>query len=402
MESRIPAVGIVAEYNPFHLGHLYQINETVRKLGSDVTVISVISGDFVQRGEPAVFSKFDRAQAACLSGANIVVEMPVAHSLSSAEFFADSALYILNSLGVSWLSFGAECDSIQILQDISRCLLNDSFSSILKKQQKESKKSFATLRAEILKDTDSDFSDVISKPNNILAVEYIKAIYRNRLNIEPMAIKREGNPHDENINNGYKSSSFLRTSLLNGDGIASYVPKDAENCYYNAVKSGRGPVSSKILEQAILSRLRYSEDCFRNVPDSNESIESRIIKASKNAGSLSQLYSGSATKAYTNSKIRRICMNAVIGTKENDLKNKPEYLRILAADSKGVAYLKKNRENINLPVISQGNEIKKCSAAAQRQFALGSAAHDLYVLGFDNIQERICGQDYRYSLKPTE
>ena len=182
-------IGIIAEYNPFHTGHEYHIARSRELLGADSTVICVMSGDFVQRGEAALYSKFARAEAACRCGADLVIELPLPWALSSAEGFARGAVGLLGALGATHLSFGSECGDVQRLERIAENLIDPAVNAEISRELNENaNNSYASARQTVLARRLGDEAKLIEQPNNILAVEYLKAIYEQRLDITPMTV----------------------------------------------------------------------------------------------------------------------------------------------------------------------------------------------------------------------
>ena len=181
--------GIVCEYNPFHKGHLYQLEESKCRLGEETVTVGVMSGDYVQRGEPAIFSKFARAEAASRCGVDLVVELPLPWALSSAEGFAAGAVAILSALGCTHLSFGSESGELEVMETLAECLLNPlTLEAVKKRMTAEPNLSFATARQLVLEEKVGERAKLIEKPNNILAVEYLKAIYKQTAAMTPITV----------------------------------------------------------------------------------------------------------------------------------------------------------------------------------------------------------------------
>lgn len=227
--------GIIAEYNPFHTGHEYQINYVREKLGADYVVIAM-SGDFVQRGTPALFSKYVRAEMALRSGADLVLELPVSVSAASAELFARGGVQLLNGLGITdLLSFGSECGDTDILMELAKILVEEpaEFQAALRQNLKEGMtfpKARSLALAAILPESEK-YQQILSSPNNILGIEYCKAILRENSSISPVAIKREGDDYHENTlsENKFPSASAIRNAI---SGI-----KNADNCLSSVTNS---------------------------------------------------------------------------------------------------------------------------------------------------------------------
>ena len=250
-------IGIVCEYNPFHKGHEYQIAKSRELLGEDAAVVCVMSGDFVQRGEAALFSKYARAEAACRCGADLVAELPLPWAVSSAEGFARGAVSILAGLGAEFISFGSESGNTVELEKIADCLLDTTMHDKIKAEMdRDASLSYASARQKALFKTIGATSALISEPNNILAVEYIKAIKELGLNLKPMTVRREGVLHDApEKSGGFASASELRRMLEAGEDCKTYIPEAAFEIFEREIRAGR-VIDRDRMDTAILSRLR--------------------------------------------------------------------------------------------------------------------------------------------------
>ncbi len=394
-------IGIVAEYNPFHTGHEYHIARSRELLGADSTVICVMSGDFVQRGEPALYSKFARAEAACRCGADLVIELPLPWALSSAEGFARGSVGLLGALGATHLSFGSECGEVERLERIAECLIDPAVNAEISRELNENANiSYASARQAVLARRLGDEAKLIEQPNNILAVEYLKAIYEQRLDITPMTVQRIGSGHDMAGDVGPKSASELRRMILSGEKVDNYIPKNALAVYSREESLGRQAMSRDFHETAILSRLRmFGENYYNSLPDSGGGLGSRLYKAAHEEATLDGVLASVKTKRYTLSRIRRMCLCAALGVKKDDADGIPPYARVLAANSRGCEYLRVLSKNPAIPVITKPAAVRTLSAEREQVFELGAAANELYVLAYRAGQERRGGQDWRTSPK---
>ena len=391
-------IGIVAEYNPFHTGHEYHIARSRELLGADSTVICVMSGDFVQRGEPALYSKFARAEAACRCGADLVIELPLPWALSSAEGFARASVGLLGALGATHLSFGSECGELEPLQRLEE--LYTKCAEISRELNENANISYASARQAVLARRLGDEAKLIEQPNNILAVEYLKAIYEQRLDITPMTVQRIGSGHDMAGDVGPKSASELRRMILSGGKVDNYIPKNALAVYSREESLGRQAMSRDFHETAILSRLRmFGENYYKSLPDSGGGLGSRLYKAAHEEATLDGVLAAVKTKRYTLSRIRRMCLCAALGVKKDDADGIPPYARVLAANSRGCEYLRVLSKNPAIPVITKPAAARTLSAEREQVFELGAAANELYVLAYRAGQERRGGQDWRTSPK---
>ena len=265
-------VGVVAEYNPFHQGHLYHI-ETVRAmLGEEVPVVAVMSGDFVQRGEAAVFSKFARAEAAVRCGVSLVLELPAPWCLSSAEGFARGGIGLLSAAGVvDTVSFGSECGDPERLRRCADAIDSQAFSAVLR-EKLAGGTSFAAAREGAVRELLGKDADVLRGPNDLLGVEYIRAADRMDKSISFLPVRRVDSVHD-----GPGSAAELRSVMGSGDGWLERIPAPAAEVFRREISEGRGPVTEEKLRLPLLSRLRMlSEEDYADLPDASEGLDHRL------------------------------------------------------------------------------------------------------------------------------
>ena len=393
-------IGIVGEYNPFHKGHSYHIAETRRKVGNNAFVVCVMSGNFVQRGDAAIFEKHARAEAAVRGGADVVFELPLPWSMSSAEGFARGALALLGGLGVvTHLGFGSECGEVGPLQELAEELMNPEMNAAIKQALEDDKTvQYAVARQRALEARVGDKARLIETPNNILAVEYLKAVYDLRLDIKPVTIARSGAEHDEETGEGFRSAREIRGIIGSGNDIAGLVPKGAREVYMREITHGRGPISTESIEQAMLSRLRFlSEEAFRKVPDADEGLVSRIARAAWTEPAIDGVLASAKTKRYALSRIRRMLMSACLGVTGEMAQGLPPYARLLAAGKRGRELLRVISEKTELPVITKPAAIKDLGREERHLFNLEAAATDFYALGYYAREERRGGADWRNS-----
>ncbi|MEG1996732.1 MAG: nucleotidyltransferase family protein, partial [Oscillospiraceae bacterium] len=323
--------GIIAEYNPFHNGHLYQIEKT--RLTGATHIVAVISPDFVQRGDIACFDKYSRAEAALENGADLVVELPVQFALASANIFAKKGVEILSQLGVSMISFGSESGDIDKLKNIANMcdsIKNNTFF------QQELKKGVSYPKAQtntIAKLYSQADADILTSPNNLLATEYIRAINEICPEVVPITIPRIGSTHDTHMrSNSVSSATYLRDNL-NRKTLKKYVPKSAYNIFSHQLLLNKTPSNKNTLDLIILYKLRtMTKTDLLLLPDVSEGLENRIYEAIKSARTLDEFYSLVKTKRYTLSRIRRIAFCALIGIKKCHLQQDVQYVRVLAAN----------------------------------------------------------------------
>ena len=384
--------GIVCEYNPFHLGHRFLIDESRRILGPDSAVVCVMSGDFVQRGEAAVYPKHDRARAAVAGGADLVLELPLPWCMAPAETFARGAVGMLGAAGfVTHLCFGSECGDLALLTETARTLLDPEMDALIREKMADGTP-YAAARQAAAEALTGKRAAALRQPNDILAVEYLKALSRQGLSLTPLAVRRRGAGHDSDAEGAYPSAASLREKLRAGESIRPWVPEEA----HAALAQGAGLVDAEAVNLALLSRLRFlPEEAFAAAPDVSEGLERRIFRAARTEPSLEGVVSAAASKRYPFARIRRICLAAALGLRAEDNAGIPPYLRVLAANARGAALLRKIEARSALPVLSRPGRVREMDERAQRVFTLGAGAADLAALGTPEADKRAGERDWR-------
>jgi len=355
--------GIVVEYNPMHNGHINHINSCKKFTKSDA-IIAVLSGNFVQRGTPAILDKWTRTKLALINGVDLVIELPVIYSLSSAEFFAHGAVSILDSLGVvNNLCFGSEYPNIESIVKISEILVKEP--TLFKERLKcclDSGLDFPSARSFALKEfLSDDVSVYLENPNNILGIEYCKSLIKLNSNIVPCAIKREGSQYsDTSLNNNFSSASSIRKYLKNSIDIEElkfHVPVNTFNILKKLKTEGYNFIENSDMLPFIRYKYYTNKNAINNIPDVSEGIENRIFNAIENALSFDEIISLTKTKRYTYSRICRIITQFFIGFDSyntvNMRKSSPPYARILGFNEKGANILKLAKKNTSIPLITK-------------------------------------------------
>ena len=364
-------IGIVAEYNPFHTGHALQIRKAREMAGEESTVIAVMSGDFVQRGEWAIQPKAMRAVSACRGGADAVFELPLPWCLSSAEGFARGAVSLLLALGITHLSFGSESADLEKLSATAARITEPGFEEEVKAcLRTRPNLTYPQARASVLGE------DAVTSANDLLAVEYLVAL--KDTGIVPLPVKRIGSGHDEAGESICPSASELRSRILSGSIACPHVSPD-------------------VMEIACLSRLRFLDrEVFLSLPDCADGLGARIWNAVREGSSLQQIYDLAKTRRYTHSRVRRAVMCAVLGIRSGDNAGTPPYARILAVNGRGREFLASVKGSTAVPVITLPKELETRGSLREKQvFASGASAHDLYLLAFSPLTDTKCGEDYR-------
>ena len=378
---------IVCEYNPMHNGHVYHIKRT-RKLGS-THIVAIMSSNFVQRGEPAIISKEARTKMALSCGVDLVLELPSVWSMSTAERFASSSIYILDKLSViDSLSFGSEEGNIDNLVEIADFLNLDSCLDKIKNFMKLGI-NFASSREMVIKEVmGEEYSTLISKPNNILAIEYIKALKKLDSNIKPMAIKRQGAEHDSDLEiNSFLSAKQIRQYINDKNySLERFLPKAVLDIINQEVCDERAPSSIYNLERAILYKLRSApKDEIRNIFDVSEGLENRILSAAARSKSLDELYENIKSKRYSLARIRRVVMSSLLGINKQLVNLKPQYVRVLGFNSKGLEILKLAKDKSKIPIVTKASDMKSLNKDANLVFRGEMLAGDIYNLTLPKV-----------------
>ena len=380
---------VIAEYNPFHLGHEYMLT-TVRNMGYD-GIIAVMSGNFVQRGDAAISDKRSRAKMALSCGADLVIELPLPYAVASAQKFAQGGVEIIKGCGiVDAIAFGSECGDVELIKATSKTIANDIGDEL--KRQLDKGITFAAAREKAVALIDKKAAAILKSPNDTLAVEYITALGGSE--IEPIAIKRIGAAHDGDAIDGFASASQIRKMLLldETDRAEKYMPTSAAEILKAEINSGNAPVDLKRTENAIISHLRrLSIEDIRNLPDVSEGLENRIFDAIRKGTSLDEIIAKIKSKRYTMARIRRILLLAYLGVSKEDASTSVPYIRIIGANQKGRQILKSMKKSATLPIITRTKEVNALDKQAVNMFSLEGAAADLYWLM--SPTKKPCGKD---------
>lgn len=336
-------VGIVAEYNPFHNGHKYQI-EKIREKYKDATIVVVCSSSFTQRGDTSILNKFDKAKVALNNGVNLVVELPYVYSTQSSDIFASAAIKILNYLKVDAICFGTERDSIG---DIKKCAITQldepKYNEIVREELELGVNYPTALNKALKKLIDIE----ITEPNDLLALSYVKEIIKNQYNIEIFNIKRTNDFHDIDSNEMIVSASNIRNKLINNIDIKDKVPNDV----YKILKNIK--FNNKYFE--FLKYKINSESDLEKYLDVDEGLSTRIRNSIDKSNSLDELIQNIKTKRYTYNKISRM-LNHILCSFTKDERDKTkdiEYIRILGFDEVGQKHLNSIKDNMDIKILNK-------------------------------------------------
>ncbi len=380
-------VAIISEYNPFHLGHEYQVKKIREQFGMDTRIIAIMSGNYTQRGEPAIADKFLRAKLAVLSGINLVLELPFPYSISSAEFFASAAVKIADSLNcVDYLSFGSELGNTDTVCKIGKRLASAEYRAALQANiadNENAKAGYAKLCEKTYNSLFGEEIDNIFAPNNILAFEYIKALIAQKSSIKPHTVRRLGAGYNDTelSNNIFPSAMSIRDAITKNDISAlDFVPDIAKRELLAAFGTAF-PTDPGKLDCAIISNLRLNPPTSKcNVHDAGGGLYNRLHSASFEVDNIRSLAALCETKKYTTARIKRAIWYSYVGVTSSDVKASPEYTQLLALDGVGRGVLKAIKENGKIPIITKPSKCDGLSVAAQRQKALSDRADSVFQL----------------------
>ena len=337
------AVAVVSEFNPFHNGHKYLLETAKNKTGEGI--IAVMSGSFTQRGEVAVTDKFSRARTALENGADLVIELPTVYAVSNAQRFAKCGVEISKAFDcVNFLAFGCENDNIELLQKACNALDNENVKTIISEEMKNGNYYPRAVELAIRSVLGDETADVLTSPNNILAVEYLRNLSNSK--VKPLPVMRKGVQHDSNITSGnIASASQIRTLLRNEQQAKSFLPQVPEKITY-----------TEKLELITLYKLRsMTLQDFAKLPDVNEGLENRIFEAVSNFNSVKEIIEAVKTKRYTHARIRRILTCALLGITEDLQNSDVKYARVLGFTQSGAKMLK----SCNIEVVTSVSKALK-------------------------------------------
>ncbi len=379
--------GIVAEYNPFHTGHAHQIAATRAALGQDCAVVAVMSGNWVQQADCAMVDKWTRARLALMGGADLVLELPTVWAMSSAESFARGAVSILHACGVAdAVSFGSECGDVDKLCRVAECLDSEAYRAALTSLLDKGD-SFAACRQRAAEQViGKQDGSLLTKPNNNLGVEYIRALNALGSNIDPMTVLRQGAGHNEVTNETvFRSATQLRAEIAkeNWNEVQGYLPSGGLDLLQAAPRPGLQRV-----ERAVLARLRaMTAEDWAQLPDSGatEGLSQRLERAGKTCTDLADFFDRAKTKRFAHARLRRLVLWAYLDLTAADVPQTPPYIRVLGFNERGRRVLAQMRKTATLPVITKPAHAKRLEGDARRLFELESRCTDLYDLCLETI-----------------
>lgn len=388
MREKRNITAVICELDPLHLGHRALFQEAKRDGGA---LVCVLSGNFVQRGEPAILDKWARTRLALENGADLVIELPLPWACAGAERFAAGGVCLAGALGnVDSLLFGSEEPDLSRLEELAEALLSPEFSAKLAALPDRGE-TFARRREEALAAlVGAEAARTLRSPNAILGVEYLKAIRTQGAALTPRAFPRQGAAHNGRAGAGeFRSAGELRELLRKGRPIGGLAPESTVSLLRELSSQGGFPSDPKALELPILCKLRTMEpEEFAALPDVSEGLEHRLYQAARQAGSLEEFYGLAKSKRYTLARLRRLSLSAFLGL-SGGLPPLPPYLRVLGMTKTGEGLLKE--ASPTLPIAARAGDFQRLGGEALRLFRLECRADDLYALSLPIPAP--CGRD---------
>lgn len=405
-------LGIICEYNPFHNGHLYHILQSKKISGADYT-IAIMTGNFTQRGDVSIVDKWSKTEMALLGGVDLVIELPVLYSVSSAENFAEGAIKILNSLKiVDNISFGSETRDINLLDRIAEVLCNEpkEYQTLLSHELSKGI-SYPKARENALMMYLNDvrrFANVLSTPNNILGIEYLKALRKTKSDILPICIPRVGAGHNDttysqNIASATTVRNFVSSNKYNTLDFKRLVPSSTYSVLTQNIKKGHIVYGLTNYEKEILYAFRkMSIEEISNLPDVSEGLEYKLKQAANSCNSLIEFFNIVSSKRYTKTRISRILVYGLLGITKKDMqlsKSTIPYIRVLGFNRYGQNLLSMiSNANPKLPLVTSVRKFEETNKNKNLQAMLAKDiwATDVYTLGYEF--DSWSGLDYTHRL----
>lgn len=386
-------IGIVCEFNPFHKGHKHLI-DSVKQQGD--IVVCVMSGNYVQRGEPAILPKDIRVEMALKNGADIVLELPFVYATSSAEIFARNAVKILDSFGCDKIAFGTETADVEGIFNAVDILLDNEIDNKISKYLNDGL-SYPVARQKAFEEYNYKFD--ISAPNNILAIEYVKAIKQTNSKMIPIAVKRVGAGYNDIVAvDEFASATYIRSLINNKEDYSKYIPQNLREMYEDAIKNGRNLSYEKFnLIALTLLREKIGSE-IKNIANMSEGLENRIESLLKVCTNINDLYDDVKTKRYTHSRVRRAVLSLMFGVTNDDITIPAPYCRMQGFNTIVSNEIGRLADNCKLPFIVNHSDFSKFdNPKIKRIFELENKSTDIYNLMLNSFD--VCSREMTYSPK---
>ena len=382
---------IISEYNPFHFGHLYHLNESISQTDTDFKV-AIISGNFVQRGEPSIINKWEKAKVALSAGFDLVLELPTLYAISSAENFANGSIKIADQIGSNYISFGTESGDLEKLKKLSS-LINKNEKEYITNVKGKIAEGFSYPKSQELV-IDEMFGDEFSgvcKPNNILGLEYLKSLNAISSNITPITIKRD---FDKSSSSDVRA--LLRTSGFKIEDLKNSIPDFSYEVLAENIENGNAVLSLKAFEKEIIYILRtIDNERLKNIPDVPENMLSNLKKIACSTNSLDELITALKNKSITQARIQRILLYILLGITKSDMelsKRITPYVRVLGMSENGKKMLSDISKDINVITSVKAFEKTCDDSDLLRMLEIDKKATDIYTLAY--VKDSVANLDY--------
>lgn len=385
------AAGIICELNPLHSGHAY-LMARLRQQGADA-VVCAMSGNFVQRGEPALVNKLSRGEMALACGADLVLELPTPWAMATAETFARGGVQLLAMAGCSHIAFGSECGDAALLQRTADALLAPELGEAVRRELAAGV-TYAAARQRAVQARLGEDAAVLRQPNDTLAVEYLKACHQQKVDITPIVMQRVGAAHDGAPEAGYASATHIRQLVREGsvEEACTYMPEAAAEILRRELAAGR-TADGRNVERAVLASLRQMrEEDFAAYDGGGEGLYHRVYDAVRRCATVEELLAAVKTKRYTAARLRRLVLSAWLGLPKAPA-DMP-YARVLAANGTGRALLRQMKQ-AERPVLTKAADVAELGPAAETLFRREAVCTDLYTLAYAVLRQSVPGSDWR-------
>ena len=382
---------IISEYNPFHFGHLYHLNESISQTDTDFKV-AIISGNFVQRGEPSIINKWEKAKVALSAGFDLVLELPTLYAISSAENFANGSIKIADQIGSNYISFGTESGDLEKLKKLSS-LINKNEKEYIANVKEKIAQGFSYPKSQELV-IDEMFGDEFSgvcKPNNILGLEYLKSLNAISSNITPITVKR-----DLDKSSSSDIRALLRTSGFKIENLKNSIPDFSYEILAENIENGNAVLSLKAFEKEIIYILRtIDNEKLKNIPDVPENMLSNLKKIACSTNSLDELITALKNKSITQARIQRILLYILLGITKSDMelsKRITPYVRVLGMSENGKKILSDISKDINVITSVKAFEKTCDDYDLLRMLEIDKKSTDIYTLAY--VKDSVANLDY--------
>lgn len=387
---------IISEFNPFHKGHKFLV-DSCRKNGATY-ITAIMSGNFVQRGDVAIISKKLRTEMALKNGVDLVVELPLPYAVANAQVFARGGVSIANGMGcVNKLAFASECGDVNLLKRTADISISEKFNEIFKNEISKGI-SYPTALSKTIENTCSELGNIISSPNNVLGIEYIKALNEINSDIEPFTIKRKGDSHNSTkISSELASASNIRKLLVTNSDTSKFIPENCKEILNRAIENGELATLEENMRGVMLKLRSMSISDISEIADVSEGLENRLYNSIKNSSSIDEIIENTKSKRYTYARIRRLITSCLLDITRDLAKEKPSYIRVLGFNKNGAEILSSMKRSATVPIVTKLTSLpENISDKAKKALELEARATDVYYTFTKRIKP--CGMEYRNGI----